>query len=756
MPDRLRFIKLTNRSRLADRYLTVQAKQAPESSLDQGTIFALVEIEGANSSNYKIGQTVINTLARAYFRGEANKPAENFELALKQVNETLRLAVQAGETDWIENLNAALILIVKSQLHLTGVGKNYGWLIRNKKSSEIFEKSWPKASSNKTFSSILTGQVEPNDRLVFVSSGLFDITTKSEFRKFILEQPSTASLANNFSELVKLKNGQWVNGLILDLESEESLSNRPIENLPETLFLDASGSAKFGIMTTRIWRGTQKAMGNFGIQAKKLGSETQTKIKDDLLPSGKKSLTQTKTWSEKQLSSFKTSTLPKIKERSHSLLDKLKFLTKKHTPAESPAPQTAEPEPKLNDQTATQLPEQGLIGQAVYAIKDYAREPASKETKIKEYKAVKPTKFDLNKISMYLNRYRWRPWAFAGLAIILIVFFGNSLRMISNQRSSEADLAAKNAELTRLEDLLEEAKLARIFNQPDKAANTLNEIITSLASLESPEVAEQVADIRQLAQAELDTLTNTTRLTDITEVGTLTGATYLAGLADRIFVASSNSLARLENNQLSDPQSTTDQITDLSFFDDSPATGLLLTNKPQLLKINDNPEEIEVETQVGKANATFFNSIYTLAPEANQIWKYAAAGDGFGNPSPYIVDGSEIPKAIDLAVDGDIFVLNSNGTIFKFTSGRRQNFALTDIPEPKDTILNPKSIESNKDDSFIYILDDNRIIKFDKSGKFVAQYIVDNIGEIDSFTIDEAQGLIFILSGEKIYRSPLN
>jgi len=155
------------------------------------------------------------------------------------------------------------------------------------------------------------------------------------------------------------------------------------------------------------------------------------------------------------------------------------------------------------------------------------------------------------------------------------------------------------------------------------------------------------------------------------------------------------------------------------------------------------------------ALAPFFNSLYILAPQDNQIWKYTSTSGQLSAEQAYVVDGTDISAGVDLAIDGNIFVLTSTGEIIKFGRGSREELAVRDIPAPNESFTGPLQIETTNDGDRLYVLDGTRIVVLDKTGRFQAQYVPDGLESIQAFYVDEAANELTVLSDGKLLRSNL-
>lgn len=160
-----------------------------------------------------------------------------------------------------------------------------------------------------------------------------------------------------------------------------------------------------------------------------------------------------------------------------------------------------------------------------------------------------------------------------------------------------------------------------------------------------------------------------------------------------------------------------------------------------------------------RAIATYKNELYVLDTKLNRIWRYTQQGDGYGPPSDYFAAASaqaaaaatpaatvtptrsrvtatvtpaatvtpppapDLRHSVDLAVDGSLYVLQSDGSVLKFTNGLPQPFSesglVAKMPGPSQIIANP-------DDSSVYVVDPSgkRLVRFSKDGAFERQYLL--------------------------------
>ncbi len=68
---------------------------------------------------------------------------------------------------------------------------------------------------------------------------------------------------------------------------------------------------------------------------------------------------------------------------------------------------------------------------------------------------------------------------------------------------------------------------------------------------------------------------------------------------------------------------------------------------------------------------------YVLDGSAGQIYRLGQTNSGFSGPSTYLDNADDLIRGgVSLAIDSNVYVAKSNGTITKYLSGEQQAFGL--------------------------------------------------------------------------------
>jgi hypothetical protein len=750
----LRITKIASTTRLSDRYLTVQIKDAPdpEQTNTYGKLCALVEIEGSWQSNAQVGQTIINTLSRQYFRGTSQDPLTNFEEALKRVNETLTQASHTGSTDWIGHLHAAIVVVVRNEIHIATTGQVYAVLFReNNVTPMLDEKRDTAIVPGKVFGTLLSGTIEDSDQLLIASSGLAKIASQQEIQHCFSEAKNANDSIHQLGELLRAKRGRWVNALCIDAAGNST------EQEAQTVVLAESTGLQLSWRIARLRSTTQRLLIPIS------GWLQRTK-------------TSSGSWSSKQLKQLRQDTIPQLQKQSTSITTKLKaWLSSRSAKKNKSNSNIQNTDMAATSNVVSEPLTENLIGKSVYAIRDYNEltqpAPASKPLPaITDYTETKSPKrsISLPNISLklvrdLLKKIEWRPIFFGLIALILLTILLSNIHVLTTQKQNEQSKQTLLIQLDQLKDSLEKARLARSLNQPEKAAAAIGEVQIGLPPLLASsitDIAKGAKELQEKTQVELDTLTQTNRLNDLKKITHVDSASRLARSQDTLALVDSSGAA-LTSLHITDaiakniPLPSGLHITAMTAYDGK--AGIVTLTDQGAFQIDDTGQQLTALTtskdtwKSGNALTTFFNNLYALDVSGNQIWKYSSTQNGFGKAEGYINDGSKLDGAIDVAVDGQLFVLKKDGGVLKFNKGKNESFTLTAPPMPTNVISDAKQLLTTKDSSYLYLLDGGRILKFDKTGHFQTQYAFNNISSIDSFSIDEPNKTIFIISDGTVY-----
>jgi len=145
-------------------------------------------------------------------------------------------------------------------------------------------------------------------------------------------------------------------------------------------------------------------------------------------------------------------------------------------------------------------------------------------------------------------------------------------------------------------------------------------------------------------------------------------------------------------------------------------------------------------------------NMYLLDIEKHRIWKYISSEKGFDGLFEYLNPDffPDLSHAMNMSIDGSVWLGSRNGTVTRFTSGALNTYALQGEDMPPGDAVHLYVSDSTR---YVYVLDmqQYRVIVYDKDGLYIAQYRWENGLPATQLVVSENTGKIFLLAQGKLY-----
>ncbi|MEZ4768786.1 MAG: hypothetical protein R2844_10235 [Caldilineales bacterium] len=165
--------------------------------------------------------------------------------------------------------------------------------------------------------------------------------------------------------------------------------------------------------------------------------------------------------------------------------------------------------------------------------------------------------------------------------------------------------------------------------------------------------------------------------------------------------------------------------------------------------------------------ASYNGNFYLVDAGQGRILRYRPTADGYSNPPENYLEGDatlDLSGAIDMAIDGNIWLLYQDGTVQTFLEGRQVPFVLQ--PPPDSPISQPQAIYAGSDagtSESLFITDAGgaRILEYDKEGTYLRQYRpvdradLEKLRKMVDVQVDEIDGTFYILTSDALYSTDI-
>jgi hypothetical protein len=166
------------------------------------------------------------------------------------------------------------------------------------------------------------------------------------------------------------------------------------------------------------------------------------------------------------------------------------------------------------------------------------------------------------------------------------------------------------------------------------------------------------------------------------------------------------------------------------------------------------------------AVGSYQDRFYVMDPVENEIWRYEPQGDTYPeSPDPYFVTAPVKPleTALDMAIDGSIYILYADGTVLKFLGGEPQPYEIRGVPDGIGQAV-AMAVDPNSGSGTVYVADrggaedqnGGRVLVFGPDGGFTAQLCTEEaFDELEALAVDEAARRLYAFSGGQLYVAAL-
>ncbi len=199
----------------------------------------------------------------------------------------------------------------------------------------------------------------------------------------------------------------------------------------------------------------------------------------------------------------------------------------------------------------------------------------------------------------------------------------------------------------------------------------------------------------------------------------------------------------------------------------SPAL-LLLTAGGSLLELNPTGVARDISVtdvlpwQNAQAIRTYYGSLYVLDLGRQNVIKYIPTANDYTHPPVNYFQGSldiQWGSVVDMAIDGSVYLLLSNGSIMKFAAGEPEAFRQEKLYPPLER---PVAIFASTDSGSVFVAepDQERIVQFATDGQLIRQFRafdddLDPFKDLHSFAVDPRHDRLFLSTVTGIFSAPL-
>lgn len=722
----------------------------------------LVELDDVQSQNHDIIRALQDELVREYYHSEDFHIETAFEQALQKANELLHRAIPDNLDEWLSSLNIVIAVLKDTTLHFTVVGRMHAFMVHRQRIIDVLDSSSggvEPPSSMKIFTSIVSGQLNLNDSLLFCTTSILDHLSQEKLKRMMVNHSSDETAAELERILSETQAETAFGALVVRLSAVQEHEREPerfaaVQNVerirqPQDSMatLIEREQATNSLLNHSMWL-------NLGRITKKVANTVRTPKRDE---------------SETPEDTELTSDLI-VDENVELSVDQPPSKTVPHfadTKAKPSFVKAAKPFAKAAGKAGLQG-FSALVGGASAGF----RKLASARPKRSARNIPAATNKGIARGANWFTHLTVMRRRLLLAAVVLILLFSQSVVSLGKQREKQVEIDRYNSFISTAKERVEAADAALLIDNESGARRLLNEAAEFLDQVPASQkklldeadtvrtsIAERLSTIRHALGVNLEQVVDLSGV----EVGFETASIGAVGGTLYTFNTRNDSVysiapAEKKVDIVVDAPSLSTHLT--RFIPGRDGTLMIQQNDTSLqeVRLSDgaiSSVSIDYQNADRSVRDMFFynNRLYTLDSKNNQIFRHDRSGAAYRSGTAWITSPDvDIKDGVSIAIDGSLYVLKQNGEIVKLTGGK-QDATSFDTVDP--ALTSPTILYTNSDLANLYVLEPStkRIVEYAKDGGFLRQYEAAALEQATDIVVID--GTVYVLAGTQILQFAL-
>ncbi|MFA5052399.1 MAG: hypothetical protein WC544_05080, partial [Patescibacteria group bacterium] len=659
--------------------------QSPAEEKSLGRLVVTAEIESRDGVNLSIINAIQDELKQRYFNTDDLNIETAFEKALEGVNQKIADMVGDYDTNWLDRFNACAAVVKNDVIHFSFVGHINAFLFRQEKITNIIDSTATESLAEKinplkAFSSVISGNLSPEDTVVFCTSSILDFLSQEKLRRIVTEKTPHDAVSALDSILSEGSGQTAFAAAIIKI----ALSQEPaVQQIVQPAYTAPTPASPLNAPQASMDELIQKQANTSQVLAPSLSRYIMGLLRSVF----------------QNISYFIRVTVFRQSPRRARMAKDFRD----YRPTEQPSIEKPRTGSSLASQTGQHIKRFGGVAQRMIASMAWLFRRTSDE------KHTTPITSDRRSLAQRLTGailwFKRLPVLsrILLLCVMAVAFFlAQGLFTSLQNKQLTAQSVEYDQTINAISDNLTRAEASLSYGDEDGAKKLLAsaaDLISQLPDKTKDEKAK-IDELRTSLAVQLEktkhiiTVESPTLITDLAQTDPAVAPKDLAIAGASVYVTDPSTkklygititggdVASWQRDATGTFQYLTGEGQNtLLYLDTANGAGEFSVTAKKFTELSFTPPTPEVNI-IGVA--VYEGRLYFADINGNQVYRAARSGNAFGTSSVWIKDGTSVSNAVSLAVDGNIYILYKDGTTYKFTLGQRQDWSLSAI-EPAMT-----------------------------------------------------------------------
>ncbi|MBI4709391.1 MAG: hypothetical protein HY764_04275 [Candidatus Portnoybacteria bacterium] len=201
-----------------------------------GNLYIVAELSDIKDCGH-LNNLLASLIKREYYLHPSKGAFPSLQSALSKANLHLKDSANQGNLEWLGKFHFICAAINEDGLFLTQAGNSKAFLCRQNHLANLSRKIIPESEKphpSKIFSSIVSGKVEPADKIILATPVVDELFSPAGLRQVLISQPTLSSISDQINKTLREQNKRLqIAILLLQAEADEIFEQHPCQS-PET------------------------------------------------------------------------------------------------------------------------------------------------------------------------------------------------------------------------------------------------------------------------------------------------------------------------------------------------------------------------------------------------------------------------------------------------------------------------------------------------------------------------------------------
>lgn len=194
-----------------------------------GNLYIVAQLTSVKDCGY-LNNLLASLIKREYYLYPAKGAIKSFQAALKKANAHLNELTKQGNREWLGKFHFIVAVLAGHELLFAQAGNPKALLCRENHLTDLGRKIIPETKKpypSKVFSSIVSGKIEPEDKIILATPSIEEIFSLAGLRQILITQKKIDNISDQINKVLREQDKiKQLAILLIQIENEPPIEQK--------------------------------------------------------------------------------------------------------------------------------------------------------------------------------------------------------------------------------------------------------------------------------------------------------------------------------------------------------------------------------------------------------------------------------------------------------------------------------------------------------------------------------------------------